>query len=178
MTSTFDLVGHPERMHPAFGFYAIFLVAGALLSLLAILAVLRRWKRAYFLAPFAPIWVAGASALFFLDARDVLAVRQLVRRGEYTTVEGCLTSFHPGLPYGTRSAAGNERWSVAGHDFDYGQGEVRPGYHLVEARGGLVHRNTRVRVSFVKSPHYGRNEIVGLQTGEGCPFAPDTSDYQ
>jgi hypothetical protein len=178
MALAFDLIAHPERIHPAYGIYAIFWAIGAVLSVLTILAVRGRWKRLYFLFVFTPPWVILTVTLTILDARDVFKVQNLVRRGDYTTVEGCLTSFHPGSPYGSKSVDGNERWSLARHDFDYGQGEARPGYHLVEARGGLVHRNSQLRVSFVTSPYFRRNEIVRLQViGDTCPSAPDNSGY-
>ena len=41
----FDLLAHPERIQPAYGFYAVSWAAGAVISLLALASVRRRWKR-------------------------------------------------------------------------------------------------------------------------------------
>lgn len=174
---TFDLIAHPERIVPAYGIYAIFLGAGAGLCVVAVLSWRKGWRHALVLSVFAPIFMLFAVFGTAMDLRETLTVRDLVRRGEYRTVEGCLTAFHRGASRAMKSMAGDERWSVAGYDFSYGTGDVRPGYHRVEANGGIVHANSRARVSFVTSPYYGREEIiVRLQASETCPWAPDPGD--
>lgn len=172
--AAFDLIANPDRIQPPYGSYAVFLIAGAVLVGITVLALRRRWWHRKFLLFFAPVWIVGTLTLISLDARDVFDVRELVQRKQYTTVEGCLDAFHPGMPNGSKSTSGNGRWSLAGQNFDYGQGEARVGYHLVEARGGLIHSNSRVRATFVISPYYGRPEIIRLQTlSPTCPAAPD-----
>lgn len=168
----FDLTAHPENIQPAYGFYGVFVIAGVILAILAAAAHRWRWRRRYFHYVFATVWIGLCTALIFLDIRDVLHIRELVRRGEYATVEGCLDSFRPGRPDAGRTTAGNERWSVRGVRFDYGDGDVRPGYAVIEPRGGLVHANARVRVSYVASPYHGRNEIMRLEiVDRSCPPA-------
>ena len=176
MTVAFDLVANPDHIQPAYLFYSVFWFASAVLAALTFFAFRYRWKMRWWLSVFAPVWIAGANWGAFVDARDVLDVRRSVELGAYTTVEGCLTSFHPGSEYASKSTTDDERWSVAGYDFAYGQGSVQPGYRLVEPRGGAVHRDSRVRVSFVRSRYYGRYEIVRLEVAEkACPPAPDLS---
>lgn len=174
MPPAFDLIANPDRIEPAWGFYAIFFGAAGLLVAAAIATTRLRAKRFNLLFVFAPISAIVVIVGAYLDASDVFRVRELVVRGEFSTVEGCLESFHPGNPFGTKATEGDERWSVGGVSFSYGAGEIRPGYHLVEGRGGLVHANSRVRVPFVVSPFLGRKEIVRLQRLEpDCPAARD-----
>lgn len=174
MPTTFDLITNPQLIRPAYGFYAAFLGAGVVLAIVTILAIRFHWRQRKFLCVFTPVWIVGVAILLFLDARDIFRVRGMVQRGQYTTVEGCLGAFHPGSPYGSKTTAGNERWSIADREFDYGQGEGSPYYHVVEARGGLVHSNSRLRVSYVISPYYGTEKIIRLQAVS--PPCPATSD--
>ncbi|WP_380783658.1 hypothetical protein [Sphingomonas sp. R86520] len=174
MTNSFDLITHPDQIQPDFAFYSIFLTAGAVLVVLTAIAARQRWRIHKNLLFFTPVWVILSIVLLALDARDTLQVRSLVKQGDIHTVEGCLSSFHSGLAEGSKTSSGDERWSVASEDFAYGAGEVRPGYHLVEENEGIVHATSRVRVSFVLSPYYGRKEIVRLIVlRPSCPSAPD-----
>lgn len=170
----FDLTANPAQIQPAYWFFALFFAIGFGLLGLAIFLLRRglRWRK--YTLGFSVLWLGFTTFMAFAEIDDVNRVRALVERGTYTTVEGCLDYFHPGLPGGSKTTAGNERWSVGGIEFDYGQGEVRPGYHLVEPRGGAVHRDTKVRVSYVISEFYGRREIVKLSVTPGaCPPAPN-----
>lgn len=170
----FDLTVHPEQIQPAYWFYGLFVGIGVAMLILGI--ILMRWRarwRKYTLI-FSLIWLSFVSFMTVQDFRDASQIRSAVGRGEYDTIEGCLDYFHPGNATGSRTTAGNERWAVKGVEFDYGQGEVRRGYHLVEARGGAVHPTTRVRVSFVESDFYRRKEIVKLAVIQNaCSSAPD-----
>lgn len=170
----FDLTANPAQIQPAYWFFALFFAIGFGLLGLSIFLLRRglRWRK--YTLGFSIVWLGFTTFMMFEDIEDVNRVRELVEQGNYTTVEGCLDYFQPGLPGGSRTTAGNERWSVGGTEFDYGQGEARPGYHLVEPRGGAVHRDTKVRVSYVTSEFYGRREIVKLAvTRGGCPVAPN-----
>jgi hypothetical protein len=170
--TVFDLTGSPDRIQPAYWFYAIFIVAGVVLILLTLAAWKWRWRRRWSLSGFAAFWTALVPYLLLDDARGVTAARKAVELGAFQTVEGCLDYFRPGSPDGSKSMAGNEEWSVAGKVFSYGQGEVRPGYHLVSRRGGAVSADSRVRVSFVTSPKDGRPQIVRLAVAKhACPTA-------
>ncbi|MEJ5979615.1 hypothetical protein WG901_23385 [Novosphingobium sp. PS1R-30] len=174
MPPTFDLIVSPDLIRPDYGFYAVFVGAGIVLATMTTLAVRLHWRWRKYLCVFAPLWIIGSGTLLFFDARDVLQVRELVKQGHYSVLEGCLQSFHPGSPTGSKTTSGHEHWSVAGHGFDYGQGQALPYYHAVQARDGLVHSTSRVRVSFVISPYYGDEKIVRLEAlAPPCPAAPD-----
>jgi hypothetical protein len=101
--------------------------------------------------------------MIVVDFRDTAAIRAAVEEKNPQVVEGCLDYFRPGSPEGTKTTAGNEEWKVAGLVFSYGAGEVRPTYHAVSTAGGAVRADSRVRVTFVISPAYGRREIVKLE---------------
>lgn len=168
----FDVTADPTQLQPAYWFYALFLVIGVGLLVIAKLILRRGHRHGHFMLAFSILWLAFTAVLTLIDVQDTYRIRALVRHRAYTTVEGCLDYFDPGDPGGARG--GNERWSVRGVEFDYGQGEVRRGYHLVEPRGGAVHPDTRVRVSFVKSESNDRREIIKLAVKQhACPFAPD-----
>lgn len=176
--TVFDLTPHPERIVPAYWFYAIFVLAGVFLAALAILFQRNGWRRRRFLTIFSIVWAVFCCIMIVVDSRDVATIRRAVRSGDVETVEGCLDYFRPGSPTGTKTTAGNEEWSIGGKVFSYGQGEVRPGYHLVSSRGGAVHPDTRVRVSFVMSPAYGRPEIVKLEVAQhACPIAREVKAF-
>ena len=169
----FDLTSNPEQIQPAFGFYALFIVIGLVLLATAIFLLRRRWRWGNYTLVFSVVWLGFTTFMTFKEIEDTGRIRAAVGRGDFTNIEGCLDYFKPGYPHGTKTTAGNERWSVRGTEFDYGQGEVRRGYHLVEPRGGAIHRDTKVRVSFVTSEFYGRREIVRLAVAErACPPAP------
>ena len=119
------------------------------------------------------VWLGITAFGTFKDIEDTNRIRALVEQGQFTTISGCLDYFKPGYRHGSKTMVGNERWSVGGIEFDYGQGEVRRGYHLVEPRGGAIHRDSKVQVSYVPSQFYRRREIVKLAVAErGCPPAP------
>lgn len=170
--TAFDLIAHPDRIQAPFEFYAIFFAAGIGLLVLAAISIKRRWQRKTALSIFALVWVAFCAAMTFIDARDVTAVRSAVETGKIFYREGCLAYFRPGEPWGSKTTIGNEEWSLGGTIFNYGAGEARPGYHIVESKGGVVHPDTKVRVYFVTSQAYGRNEIVRIDVANhGCPPA-------
>jgi len=169
----FDLTLSPEKIEPAYWFYGFFFVVGILLLAVAILLHRRKWRRRSYLLVFSVAWLSFTAFFVFKEIEDTDHIRALVDSGSFTTIDGCLDYFKPGLPGGSRTVAGNERWSVQGTEFNYGQGDVRRGYHLVEPRGGAIHPDSKVRVSFVTSKFYGRREIVRLAVAQGaCPTAP------
>lgn len=170
----FDLTAHADEVQPAYWFYALFLGIGVGLLALAIVLMRHRLRRRKFTLAFAIFWLGFTSVFTFMDAREVLLIRDLIQRGDFAVVEGCLAYFHPGHSIPGRGDEG-ESWSVGGVRFRYGAGEIRPGYRLVEPGGGAVHADTRVRVSFVTSQVYQSNLIVKLDVApHACPPAPDT----
>ena len=170
----FDLIAQPDLIHPPYGFIAIFAFAGLVLIAVACLSWRFKWRNRKFLALFAPVWVVLVIWLSTLDAIDVWHIRDKVKARDYTNIEGCLDYFHPGDAVPSKGTDGNERWRLGGHDFSYGSGEARPGYHAVATAGGIVHADSRLSVSFVRSDYYGRMEIVRIKAvPHACPTAPD-----
>ncbi|WP_156167210.1 hypothetical protein [Sphingomonas sp. Ag1] len=170
--TVFDLTGQTNLIQPAYWFFAIFLLPGVVLVMLAWLAVRGRWRSRRSLPIFAAIWLVICACIITTEVRDTAAIRNAVVAGEAQSVEGCLQYFRPGSPYGTKIATGNEEWSVNGLIFNYGSGEIRPTFHSVSTAGGLVRPDSRVRVSFVVSPAFGRREIVKLELApHACPVA-------
>lgn len=170
--TVFDLTRRPDLIHAAYWFIAIFALMGVALVTLAWLAVRRRWRWRRSLPIFAVAWVAICTYVIVTDVRDTAAIRNAVVAGKIQIAEGCLDYFRPGSPQGTKSTAGNEEWSVDHRVFQYGAGEVRPAFHAVSTAGGPVRADSRVRVSFVVSPAYGRPEIVKLElVPHACPNA-------
>lgn len=168
----FDLTARPEQIQPALGFYAVFLLGGVVLLGTVLLLRPRKLPALRGLLPFSVVLLGFSGFMAWRDRQDTLRIRQMVRQGQYATVEGCLDYFRPGLPDSTKSTASDERWSVRGVEFDYGHGRVAPGYKLVEPRGGHVHARSTVQVSFVMSEFYGRREIVRLAVAQdACPAA-------
>lgn len=182
---TFDLIDTPARISPEYGFIALFVIIGVGLLLAAsIILRLTTAKRgegvdglrgmAWFMLPFGVIWLGFTSCMGVGEIRSAGAARGDVRAGNYRTLEGCLDYFRPGQANPGKSIAGDERWAVEGHAFRYGSNQVRFAYHKVEPLGGIVHRRSRVRVSFIHDDFLNRDDIVRLiVVQESCPPAPD-----
>ena len=170
--TVFDLTGQPEVIRPAYWFMAIFATAGIGLVCLSWFAIKKRWRCRRSLPIFTAAWIGGGGYGFATDIRNVADIRAAVESGNIEKTEGCLSYFRPGSPTGTKTTAGNEEWAVNGLVFSYGAGEVRPGFHRVSTGAGPIRANTRVRVSFVESPAFGRREIVKLEVAShACPMA-------
>ena len=182
---TFDLTNTPDRIGPQYGFIGLFLIIG-LGVLIAAWTVLRLTKTkrggdvdrlrrlAWFMIPFGVVWISFTSYMGVGEIRSARATRESLHRGSYRTLEGCLDYFRPGDASHGKSIAGDEQWSVNGHAFRYGAGQQRFAYHKVEPLGGLVHRRSKVRVSFVHDDFLGRDDIVRLEVVQNtCPAAPD-----
>jgi len=177
--TVFDLTQQTGLIRPAYWFLAIFAFAGVLLAVLAWLAIRRRWRWRRSLPVFATVWIGLCTYLIVVDVRDTAAIRGAVANGRVHAVEGCLDYFRPGSPYGTKGTDGNEEWSVDGLTFSYGAGEVRPAYHFVSTAGGSVRPDSRVRVTFVVSPAYGRREIVKLEIApNACSLARHVEAFE
>jgi hypothetical protein len=170
----FDLIARPDLIQPPYGFDAIFVFAGLVIAAVTWLSWRFTWRNRKFLAVFAPAWIGLVTFGMINDAIDVWHVRDKVEAHRFTTIAGCLTYFHPGEATPSQGSSGDERWSLAGHSFSYGSGNVRPGYHMVEPAGGIVHADSRLSVSYVTSDYYGRSEIVRIRAiPHACPEAPD-----
>lgn len=182
---TFDLIETPDRINPEYGFIALFVIVGVGL-LLAAWAILRLTKAgrneigdrlrgmAWFMIPFGVIWLGFTSYMGVGEMRSAGAAREDVITGNYLTLEGCLDYFRPGDANPGKTIAGHERWAVDGHAFRYGANQARFAYHKVEPLGGIVHRRSRVRVSFTRDEFLNRDDIVRLIVEQdACPPAPN-----
>ncbi|WP_296718404.1 hypothetical protein [Erythrobacter sp.] len=170
----FDLISNPEKIEPAYSFYALFFMIGIALLIAAIL-LRHRFTYWHAMSAFSVFFMGFSALMTSKEIEKTSRLRSLVESGQFTTIEGCLDYFKPGSRNSSRNMPTDERWSVNGTEFTYGAGEVRSGYHLVEPRGGAVHSNSKVRVSFVETERHNRREIVRLAVAEGtCPEAPTT----
>jgi len=164
--TAFDLIAHPERIQPSYGFDALFVVAAIVMTGIAVLVFAYRRRIAFLL--FAIVWSLGVLFAIGSDITHASHVRRLVRAGDYSVVEGCLERFHPGSP--GIEKGGDEWWSVGGEAFSYANGTVGARYHVTEAAGGAVHADARVRVTHMP----GSEDILRLQViPHACPPAPD-----
>lgn len=181
---TFDLIETPDRISPAYGGIALFVIIGIGL-LIAAWNILRLTNAkqnenqdrlrsmAWFMIPFGLIWLGFTSYMSVGDIQSAHAARRDVVGGNYRTLEGCLDYFRPGAASPGKSIAGDERWAVNGHPFRYGANQSRFAYHQVEPLGGIVHRHSKVRVSFIRDDFLSRDDIVRLIVVQGaCPPAP------
>lgn len=172
--TVFDLISHPERINPPYGFFALFILIGVVSLGITILKSRYRRKVYWSSGIFSVLFLSFSLIMAVYDASWVFDARRRVENKTFRAVEGCLDSFHPGSEYSSRSTAGNEYWTVGGERFEYGVGEVRNGYHTPEPAGGFVHPDSQVRVAFVPSYNSGNKEIVRLEVIQhACPSAPD-----
>jgi hypothetical protein len=181
----FDLIATPDRIVPQYGFIALFLIVGVGLLLVGWIilrltnarrgeAVNRLRGVAWLMIPFGVVWIAFTSFMGLGEILSVAAARKDVLSGSYRTLEGCLDYFRPGVAKPGKTIAGDERWAVSGHAFRYGAGEIRFAYHKVEPLGGIVHRRSKVRVSFIRDDFLQRDDIVQMIiVQDACPPAPD-----
>ncbi len=182
---TFDLTQTPDRISAQWGFIFLFLAIGIGLLVAAWIALRlttagrsgaggRLRHLTWFMIPLGLLWTGFTLWMGSGDIRSARAARENVLQGDYQTLEGCLDYFRPGAANPGKTVAGHERWAVRGHAFSYGSGEARFAYHKVEPLDGIVHRHSRVRVSFIPDEFLGRDGIVRLEvTQNACPDAPD-----
>ncbi|MBU6268958.1 MAG: hypothetical protein KGN34_15525 [Sphingomonadales bacterium] len=112
--------------------------------------------------------VVGAGGYLLLDMLDRRgAARQLVR-AQLTVAEGCVEGFlsNHGDAYPAKSDQPDEEWSIGNHRFGYKSPGNSPGYRLRESRGGVVHAGQYLRVSYLVSPIFKREEIMKIEQGE------------
>jgi hypothetical protein len=182
----FDLTKTPERIGPLFLLDGFFPLVGLSLLILAIW-ILRKVNpddkgftpgnlvvAAVALVPVSLLWTGIAALLGYYDIRHAYDVRSAVIGRRYSTLEGCLDFFTPGVPDPGKNANGDEHWVVKGHGFSYGGGDLRFAYHKIEPQGGIVHPDSWVRVSFVPDRVHERDDIIRLETQrDACPRATE-----
>jgi hypothetical protein len=82
--------------------------------------------------------------------------REAYVRGQYSTVEGTVTNFHP-MPY---SGHPNETFSVNGMQFSYSDYVLIPCFNNTSSHGGPIHEGLRVRIA------YSGNCILKLEVSQ------------
>lgn len=175
-TTAFDLISRPDAIHAPWGFLAIFWLAGLVIISIVALAWHFRWKRwrRVFFTVFAVVWCSLVGWSSWTELNVAHAARQAARNRSFLTVEGCLSTFHAGKPYASKTIDVDEAWTLGGERFEYGAGGVGFAYRLVEPLGGSIHPDTRVKVAFIRNEAYNRNEILRLVVEQHvCPHAPD-----
>jgi uncharacterized protein YfiM (DUF2279 family) len=175
-TTVFDLITDPKTIQPPWGFLSLFWGASAALMLITAAAWRfrwRRWRRVH-ITIFAVLWCCGTAYASWTEIGFARLARSAAQKGSFSTVAGCLASFHPGQPYASKYTLADEVWSVAGERFEYGAGRVGFAWTRVEPLGGAVHADTFVTAAFVRNAAYGRNEILRLAVKQhACRPAPD-----
>jgi hypothetical protein len=82
--------------------------------------------------------------------------REAYVQGQYSTVEGTVTNFHP-MPY---SGHQNETFSVNGMQFSYSDYVLVPCFNNTSSHGGPIHEGLRVRIA------YSGNCILKLEVSQ------------
>jgi hypothetical protein len=72
------------------------------------------------------------------------SARETYAKGEYATVEGEVSDFHP-MPY---SGHQNETFGVNGVQFSYSDYVVNPCFNNTASHGGPVREGMRVRIAY------------------------------
>lgn len=174
-TTAFDLISRPMDIQPPWGFLALFWVVGMLLIVLATASWRFRWRRGRWqLSFFSVFWCCLVSYASWTEINLANAARVAAINGNFLSIDGCLSTFHPGKPYASKTIDADEVWTIGGETFEYGAGGVGFAWRRVEPLGGAIHADSHVDVAFVRNEAYGRNEILRLVVQQkACPRAPD-----
>ena len=100
----------------------------------------------HFVAGFAPCWVVGA---FWSTYGDYRSMRNALRSGRFTVVEGRVRNFQPSDPGDHK----NETWEVESggrvYEYAYVPSSLTPGFRKASVHGGPVREGLRVRIANV-----------------------------
>jgi hypothetical protein len=117
----------------------------------AVVAIIQRWGR---LSKSFIMLTVVVCAVFLLLAfyafrapgvQDMYArAREAYVQGQYSTVEGTVTNFHP-MPY---SGHQDETFSVNGMQFSYSDYVLIPCFNNTSSHGGPIHEGLRVRIAY------------------------------
>ena len=120
------------------------------------------WLFAVFCLVFGFLWV---SVVGFSTINADSSAYSAYRNGEYQTVEGIVTDFHP-MPYEGHQ---DECFSVADQRFCYSDYEIAPGFHNATSHGGPIRAGLPVRIS------YRDSRILKLEVPKGDVPTPSRS---
>ena len=140
------------------------LLVGAVIILGKLLFKLRRpnWFMACSWCGFGLLWISVVGAGILKEESDAFTA---YRTGEYSTVEGVVTDFHP-MPY---EGHDSECFSVQSQRFCYSDYAVTPGFHNAASHGGPIRPGLAVRIAY-----YGSN-ILKLEIAKGQLQTPAES---
>lgn len=140
------------------------LAFASILLLVLCVATWRKNKKRLIAIPIIASVVAFYLTLDYLDRRETAAS---LAGGKMQSAEGCIANFvtNSGDFYSSKSSKQDEEWDVQGRHFSYKVTSNAPGYHLREARGGVVHDHQYLRVGYLVSPILHRQEIMKIEVG-------------
>jgi hypothetical protein len=143
----------------------------AFASIVLLVAVSFTWARNKNRLFVIPVLAVFVFCDFGLDAWDRYATARALAVGKLNVVEGCVSNFETnrGEFYSIKSSRPDEQWDVGDRHFSYKVTSNAPGYHVREVRGGVVHKGEYVRVRYLVSPVFHRQEIMEMEVGsERC----------
>jgi len=142
----------------------IVFVASLVVGLLACAVWLAFGKRVERYRRFWPHSVALAIGLLLIAVAmfgfktDQDSLLEAARLGNVRVVEGVVENFHP-MPYAGHDT---ERFSVAGHRFEYSDYLKTSGFNQTSSHGGPIREGLPVRITYVPGQ---RNVIIKLEVG-------------
>lgn len=148
-----------------------FLFAFLVTSILIFLSSMAGPKRRRYNLLVIPILGVAMLGYLAADRWDRHTTAVALAQGKVARVEGCIANFvtNTGDFYSSKNFRQDEEWDVQGKHFGYKVTSDAPGYHEREARGGVVHKGQYLRVSYLVSPIFRREEIMKIEVGSrGC----------
>ena len=136
-------------------------------SIFLLILHLITWKRNRSRLLAIPILGAAIIGYLTLDHWDRRATAAALKNGSMRSIEGCIANFrtNAGDFYPRKSSQQDEEWDIRDEHFSYKVTSNAPGYHVREARGGVVHSGQYLRVGFVITPVFRRKEIMRIEVG-------------
>jgi hypothetical protein len=120
------------------------------------------WLLAAFFCVFGLIWVGGVGSNILSADWEAFTSYQ---RGDYRTVEGIVSDFHP-MPYEGHQ---DECFSVEDQRFCYSDYEIAPGFHNAASHGGPIRSGLPVRIA------YREGQILRLDIAKEQALTPAQS---
>jgi len=134
--------GHRALAFSAFGLIFVAAAAGMLLWQRRFPAA-RSNSRIAFPFVFGGLGVLWTLLVFTSTGGEYLRLRDALRSGKYTVVEGRVTDFHP---IAGKSA---ESFAVGSYHYSYGDFQVSAAFNHSASEGGPIHEGLQVRIADV-----------------------------
>jgi hypothetical protein len=117
----------------------------------AVIAIIQHWSQLSKVFVVLAVFVCAVFLVLAVYAFRAPGVEDMYARariayleGQYSTVEGTVTNFHP-MPY---SGHQDETFSVNGVQFSYSDYVLIPCFNNTASHGGPVHEGLRVRIAY------------------------------